>query len=194
MDKDFKKLLENEAGGVKLSEELFQRIIDKMVEIRLKDKEAFILYGKVNTSLYIQKTGISRAYHFDGENERTYGFAEPGTVLMSYYSLFVHKPAIIQMESCGESVVLKMSKKALDELIDSSSEFARWFVAIQFAQLSIYEFRHAFMDERPEDRYIWTLKNRPEILERVSSKILASYIGVTPSYFSYLKRTLWKNK
>ncbi len=113
---------------------------------------------------------------------------------MSYYSLFMHKPAIIQMESCGESVALKMSKKDLDELIDNSNGFARWFVAIQFAQLSIYEFRHAFMDERPEDRYLWTLQNRPEVFERVSSKVLASYVGVTPSHLSYLKRTLWKKK
>lgn len=196
MDYKLKKLLQDEAGGVELPDEIFERFVGKMTEIHLKDKEVLIPYDIVDTSLHILKEGILRTCYrhgLHGENEKTYGFSEPGTVLISYYSVFMHKPAIFKRESCGESVVLKMSREDLDELLNGSFEFARWFIAIQSAQLSIIEFRHAFINGRPEDRYMWTLKNRPEVLARVPLKIFASYLGVTPVHLSRLRKSFFKS-
>ena len=193
MDGELKKLLYKECG-YKMSDALLERFIGSMTEHHLQNKEVLIPYGKLDTNVYIQKSGILRACYFDGENERTYGFSNPGTVVMSYHGHFMRQPSSFQIESCGECVVLKMSKKELDELIDSSHEFAKWMLAIQAAQLYINEFRHTAISGTAKERYLSLVEKRPEIISFVPSKIIASYLGVTHNHLSYLKKNLREEK
>jgi CRP-like cAMP-binding protein len=184
-DKLNKNILDE--GGI-MSDELFERFVGSMTEIRLKNKEVLIPYGKIDSSLYVQKDGLLRACYLDGENEKTYGFADAGTVTISYYSYFLNRPSVFKIESCGETTVLKMSKKTVSELIDSSHEFAKWLLSIEAGQLCANEFKHSAIIGTARERYLALIRNRPEIPERVSSKILASYLGVAPPYLSYLKK------
>ncbi len=183
---DLKQLLYEESR-YKMSDELFERFIGATTEVDLKNREVLIPYGKLDTNLYVQKSGILRACWFDGENEKTDGFALPGSIVMSYHSHFMRLPAFFQVESCGESSVLKLSKQQLDSLVDSSNEFAKWFIAVQSAQLYLYEFKHSAITGNVKERYQALVKNRPEILNRVPVKIVASYLGITPNYLSHLK-------
>lgn len=51
-----------------------------------------------------------------------------------------------------------------------------------------------FITNSPEERYLFLLKNRPDLLQRVPQHQLASYIGVTPESLSRIrKRTVFKN-
>lgn len=186
---ELKKMLENEAGA-EMSDELFLRFFGAMTEIRLKNRQVLVNAGQIDTNMYVIESGIIRACYFDGPNEKTYGFADAGSVLFAYHSLRMGKPAFFQYESCGESSVLKISKKDLDQLVRSSHEFATWMLASQYTQLFFNELKHAVIMGSIKERYVALLKNRPEILVAVPSKIIASYLGVTPSHLSYLKRTL----
>lgn len=171
-----------------MSDELFERFIGGMTEIHLKNKEVLIPHGKIDTNLYIQKDGLLRAWYMDGESEKTFGFAGPGTVTISHFSHYVNKPAVFQIDSCGETTVLKMTKKQLDELVEGSHEFAKWLLTVRLGQLYTNEFKLTAIAGTAKERYISLLRNRPEILERVSSRIIASYLGVAPPYLSYLKK------
>ena len=184
-----KELLYEEAG-IDMSDELFERFVGSMDEFTLRNKQVLIPAGKVDTNLYVQKNGVLRASYFDGENEKTYGFSTPGSVVMSYHSHRMGKPSFFEIRSHGETDMLRMSKRTMDELIDSSREFAKWLLAVQSMQLYLNEFKHAGIPGSPKERYLWTLRNRPEVLARVPSKILASYLGVSPVHFSRLKKSL----
>jgi CRP-like cAMP-binding protein len=187
MNQVLKKLL-NE--GAMMSDELFERFIGSMTEIRLKNKEVLIPYGKVDSSLYVQKDGLLRACYLDGENEKTYGFSDPGTVAISYHAHFMNRPSVFQIESCGETTVLKMTKKQVEELSDSSHEFTKWLLATRTGQLYNNEFKFAAITGTAKDRYRFLVQNRPEILARVPAQTIASYLGVDPTYLSYLKRNM----
>ncbi len=194
MEDDLKKLLQDEAGGMKMSDELFEHIVETTTEIHLKNKEILIPAGKIDTNLYLQKSGILKACYYDGKDEKTYGFGLPGTVVLSFHSQFMHQPAFFQIDSCGETTVLKMTKKQLDDLIDSSPEFAKWFIAVQSSQLYLNEFKLAAINGSVKEKYLQIIQKRPEIIARVPSQIIASYLGVTPTYLSYLKKTLRKKE
>ena len=184
----------NDECSYKLPDELMNRFFAQMTETRLKNREALIDYGKLDTNLYILKEGIIRLCYFDGEKEKTYGFAAPGTVIISYHSMIMQKPSFYRFESCGESVVMKITKGKLDELVETSHEFARWMLVMSLTQLYTHEFRHAIINGLTRERYTALVKNRPELLARVPLKIIASYLGVTPNYLSRLKSRLLKRK
>ncbi len=185
---EFKKLICTECR-FEMSDELFERFIGCMEEVNLKNKEVLIPYGKLDTNVYIHKSGILRACYFDGENEKTYGFATPGTVTISWHSYFMRRPASFQIEACCETEVLKMPQRKLDELVKSSHEFAQWLLAIQQAQLYSNEFKHVAISGQAKERFLSLIKNRPEIMAKVPSQVIASYLGITPTYLCRLKKS-----
>jgi CRP-like cAMP-binding protein len=186
---ELKQLLFEQTGGkMMMSNELFDRFLGSMTEISLKNREILIPYGKRDHSLYVQRNGILRACYFNGENEKTYGFTNPGTVTFSYHSLFINKPSAFQFESCGETDMLRLSKKDMDHLLDSSWEFTRWLLTIHEAQCYFNEFKHVIINGTAKERYLSLIEKRPDILARVPLKIIASYLGVTPVHLSRLKK------
>jgi CRP-like cAMP-binding protein len=192
MDYELKRQLHEQSGGIPMSDELFELFVGRMTEIHLKNKEVLIPYGKIDTNLYLHRSGILRACYFVGENEKTYGFAEPGTLTVSYHSYCWHKPSVFQIESCGESTVLKMTRKQLEELLDSSHEFTKWLLSVRTDQLCFHEFKLTNISGDAKDRYLWMLKNRPDVVAQVPDKVMASYLGVGHTYLSRLRRTMWR--
>lgn len=54
-------------------------------------------------------------------------------------------------------------------------------------QLYSCEHKLYLINGTARDRYLSVIRNRPEIIEAVPSKIIASYLGVTPQYLCRLK-------
>ena len=184
-----KKLLLDEYKH-KMPDGLLDEFIGAMTEVRLKNREVLIPYGKVDTNAYVLKSGIIYGCYFDGEKEKTYGFINPGTVIISYHPHAMHLPSFFQFESCGESVVGKISKKKLDEMVERSHEFAKWMLAVQTIKLYFNEHKLATISGTAKERFAALIKNRPEMIAHVPSKIIASYLGITPTYLCRLKKII----
>ncbi|MDR2890299.1 MAG: Crp/Fnr family transcriptional regulator [Alistipes sp.] len=172
----------------KMQDGLFDEFLGAMTEVRLRNREVLVPYGKMDANLYVQRSGITRYCWFDGEKEKTYGFATPGTVMISYHSHVRRAPSFFQLESCGQSVVMRISKTELDAMARRSHEFALWLVDIHLEQLYSNELRYAVINGQAKERFRSLVENRPEIMARVPLKVIASYLGVTPNYLSYLKK------
>lgn len=187
-----KQLLYDE-GQYKMADELLDDFLDAMTEeIHLKNNEPLIPYGKFDNNVYVLSSGIVRVCYFDGDKEKTFGFASPGTIIISYHSFFMRQPSFFQFESCGESVVMKVSKKDFDALIDRSHDFTKWILSLSSGQLYINEYKYSVINGLAKERFVALMKNRPEIMARVPLKTIASYLGVTPAYLSRLKKTFQK--
>ena len=95
---DFKRILKAE-GTFCPSDELIDRILDAAEPVNLRPKETLVGYGETNKDIYIVKDGILQLLYFDGEKEVTFGFAFPGTVLLSPHAFYMNEPAVMQIES-----------------------------------------------------------------------------------------------
>lgn len=187
-----KELLSKECN-YRLRDDIMDRFLGMMTEIRLSRNEPLIPYGKLDTNIYILKDGIVRMHYFDGKNERTHAFALPGTMLMSFHSVYMRQPAFLQLEACAESTVMKISKSELDSLIDESHEFTKWMLSMEQSQLFSYEFRLKVINGTAKERFIGLIRNRPRIMEKVPQGIIASYLGITQPYLSKLKKQLLRS-
>lgn len=189
MDNVLKQLLYDEYR-FKMSDELFDRFATIMTEVRLKNNEALIDYGRIDTNVYIHRSGILRACYFDGENEKTYGFSNPGTVIISYFPHAMRRPSFFKFASCGESVMMKVSKKDVDALVEESHEFAKWLLAVQTYKLYFNEHKYATINGNSKERLLALMHSRPEIMAHVPLKVIASYLGITPTHLSRLKKDI----
>lgn len=184
-----KKLIETECD-YRMADETVERFIGLMTEVRLKNKEPLIPYGKLDNNIYIVKEGLIRYAYFDGLKEKTHAFAAPGTLIISCHSFYMHAPSVFQYESCGESVVMKVSNAKCEELLRESVDFMSWMLRMSMYQLYAWEMKTTVINGTARERIEALIKNRPEILERGTNKVIASYIGIEQSYFSRLKRVI----
>ncbi|MDR2890168.1 MAG: Crp/Fnr family transcriptional regulator [Alistipes sp.] len=185
-----KKQLSEECS-YRMRDETMDRFLGLMTEtVELKDGEPLIPYGRFDNNVYVLKSGIVRSVWFDGLKETTFAFALPGTVIISYYSFYLREPSFSQFEACCDSAVMKIPKAGFVELMEQSHDFAQWVAWMSLSQLWFYEKKRLVVNGDARERFESLLRNRPEIIEKVRSKVIASYIGITPQYLSNLKKTL----
>lgn len=183
----------NAECNYRMKDETMDMFLALMTELEFKANEPVIPFGKFDSNLYVLKEGIIRISYFDGFKEKTHAFALPGTVFISYYSLIKDEPAFCKIEACCKSVVMKVAKVNFIDFMKRSNDFAQWMSFIFMEQLRFYEKKLEIMNGSAKERFEALIKNRPEIMEHVSSKIIASYIGISPEYLSRLKRYFTKS-
>lgn len=180
--------------GYRMKDETMDRFLGLMSEVELKKGKPLIDYGEFNTNIYIVRKGIIRNAYFDGFKEVTFAFSLPGTLLMSYYAFCKGNPAFSKLEACCDTTVMKIPQAKFYDLIRESHDFARWMFSMSLEQLFYHEMKREIVNGDAGERFESLLKNRPEIIENVPSKIIASYIGITPEYYSLLKKRFVQKK
>jgi CRP-like cAMP-binding protein len=98
------------------------------------------------------------------------------------------KPAFEFVQTIEDSVLLKISRDSFSYLVDTKPQFARVYRQILerdfiTAQKRIYGFQCFDAMEKVK----WVMNNQPDFLLRVSNKIAASYLGLTPATLSRIK-------
>lgn len=188
-----KSLLLNEMGWLPEGDGI-DRLIAMAETLDLKAKEILIHAGECKHDVYIVKEGILRYADMDGDKERTYVFALPGTVFTSFHSFFKDLPSYFQIDACCPASVYKIRRDDFWEIVKSDKSLMLWMLKYAHAELFYREYKMAnIINGDAKERFLTILKDRPEIIRLVPQKIIASYLGVTPEYYSFIKRSVMKN-
>lgn len=178
-------------GDFHPSEEVVRKLLSLGTETYFPAKKPVIEYGRINTNIYVVKSGILRVVYYQEEKEETYGFASPGTIFLSPHSYYVNQPAVMQFEACKKGCTcIEIPKARFKELLAESHECACWMFDLAMGQFYTSEKKLKYIKGDARERIIAVLKYRHEILEYVSARTLASYIGVTEAYFCRIKKEI----
>lgn len=194
-------------GGFPLSTDLLNEFLALGTLIKMPSKSYIIEPGKIDKSVWITGSGVTKAIYFDGKKEYVLGFSGPGTITMSPMCAIVGRPAFCGFQTITECDMLQISKEDFEALMNKSHEFARWMFGICVSQLCALELKAQMLSESDvTSNYKTLLKrqmkldkngfdpNRPNLLSIVSSKDLASYLGITQSYLSNLRKAMLDKK
>ena len=177
---------------IPIADEILEKFLSTAEEISLKRNQVLVQAGEVNPDIHVVKEGVIRyCYYRDGRDVTAY-FAMPATPVVSYHSMCMNKPSFYRLEACVKSKILKVRKEEFDKLVNSSHEFSRWMIGALQCQLFSLEHKDRVITGTAADRLVSLFRNRPELLKAVSSKVIASYLGITESYLSRLKVRLFK--
>jgi len=100
-----------------------------------------------------------------------------------------NKPAMMFIEALQCSQVLQIHKSSLDALLIKHPKFEKWFrVLMQNAytreQLRVID-NLTLTSEEKYDRF---LTKYPQIVNEITQKQLASYLGITPEFLSVIRK------
>lgn len=183
---DIKTLLYDELGFLPDSIDL---LLSKGKLRRYAKGDIVIECGKRTDDVFIVHSGIMRFVDMNGDRERTFAFALPGTIFFSKHSFVMQLPSYYQVEACCETELLVIGRDDFWKAAEQSHELALWLLRYAHGELFYQEYKNAAIHNgTAAERYRKMMTDRPAIIENVSQKIIASYLGVTPEYLSKLKR------
>ena len=165
--------------------------IAEQFELReLKKGDRFIKAGRVPNDYMFLEKGFIRSYVIDTEgNEVTLNFYSSNNVVFEVASFFQRQPSQESFEATTDCVGWVLTYDKLNDLFHSLPEFREFgrtmlvkgFIAFKLRTLSM-------INKTAEERYAMLLQSNPEIFEHASLKHVASYLGVTDTSLSRIRK------
>src|SRR5258708_30258586 len=156
----------------------------------LKSGEFLIREGDICKYESFVTQGCIKSYYEDDDGiEHILDFLIEEWWADDLYSFFTQTPSKSTIKAIEDTDVLQISKNDLDALYDRVPKFERFFrLLFQNAYIAQRDQINQMLSVPAEVRYIQFLKRKPYALKRFPQKDIASYLGVTPQFFSILKK------
>ncbi|WP_276496216.1 Crp/Fnr family transcriptional regulator [Pontibacter litorisediminis] len=175
-----------------IDEASLEQICSLFEYVKTKRNEHLLYYSEVCQHYYFVNKGCIRLYTINKDGiETTRFFAFEGGFGTALPSLIEQTPAGEYMQTIEKSELLKISRDDFFHLVDTLPQFAfiyRQILELGFvtAQKRIYGFQGFDALEKVQ----WVIQHQPDFLSRVSNKMAASYLGLSPSTLSRVKARL----
>tara|TARA_R110000796_G_scaffold252631_1_gene389268 strand:- start:163852 stop:164436 length:585 start_codon:yes stop_codon:yes gene_type:complete len=177
-----------------IGENELQQIIQTFKPIKTTRNEILCNIGQVCKHFYFIKKGCLKLYEIDNKgNEVTGYFALEDCIISANTSFILQKPSRDCLVSLEPSELLTIYRDDFFKLVDTVPQFANVYhkfmeFAFIHSQMRIY----SFLGMEGIDKLRWVMEHEPKLLSRISSKAVASYLGMTNSTLSKLRSKLDK--
>lgn len=189
MDVDLKKFI---TQYVDLSATELEDITNKFKSKRIKKSNYLFRQGDICKDLVFVKKGCLRLLYLKDGIEISVWFAFEQSSAIEIYSFISENPSNYFLQAIEDSEVLYLPKTALNKLYESQPKMQEmmrnfWEDVI----LNLISRFTSLQKDSAEKRYL-DLLDKPEYLETIPQKYLASFIGVTPTSLSRIRKEITK--
>jgi CRP/FNR family transcriptional regulator, anaerobic regulatory protein len=188
-------VLQNIARFVTLTPQEQESFLSKIETKHYKAKTMILQPGEICKHSYFVNSGLLRNFNInDNIVEHVLSFACEGWWIGDMYSLLSQKPGHLLIEVLEDSEVVLLSKENQEQLYHDIPKLERFFRIL--TENSLVANQERLMDNlslSAEERFDKFCKRYPALIQRVPQKQIASYIGVTPEFFSKMKSRMLRN-
>lgn len=182
-------LLKNIAKHVDLTTEEQELFISMITVQSCKSRTILLHATEICKHSYFVNSGILRSFTInDNIVEHVLNFACEGYWIGDMYSLLSQKPGNLFIEVLEEAELLLLSKENQEILYKKIPKFERFFrILIENSLVANQERLMDNLSLSTEERFEKFCSKHPQLVNKVPQKQIASYIGVTPEFFSKMK-------
>ncbi len=189
-------LLKNISLHVTLTPEEQEKVLSFFSREQYPSKTRLLCANQQISKSYFVLSGILRNYYLDDQiNEHTLSFSSPGWWMADMYSFLTQKQSTSYIEVLEDADVLIITAERRDALFEEVPKIERYFRII--IERSLIANQQRLLDNlslTAQERYERFNKRYPTIKNCLAQKQIASYLGITPEFFSKMKKNLLKNK
>ena len=147
--------------------------------------------GDTCKHLYFNESGIIRCFSLIDGIDITTWFSFKNEFITSFTSFFPKVPSYENMELLTDATLLKISFSDFDTLRRQSIEFERvinHFITLYTIQIEKRLFQ--IQTQSAIEKYQTMLRSEPHLIQKIPSKHLASYLGVTRETLSRIRSSI----
>jgi len=153
-----------------------------------KSKTILQEQGKICNKIYFVEKGIARTFYYKDGKDITYWIALENDFVGAMSSYFMREPSNKMVETIEDCVLWEFEYQKLEGLFSTNQElekvgrlFANYGISLMEKRFDNLHFNTA------KERYDILIKQQPEILQRISLGMIASYLGVTQETLSRIR-------
>lgn len=165
-------------------------IADNFKPVILSKHQLTLREGSINSDYIFLETGYMRSYVLDIDgNEVTTNIFKPNEMVFEVESYFRRKPSNENIETITRCIVWIGKYEKCQRLFHTLPEFREFGRAILVKGFTELKQRTISMiKEKSERRYENLLLESPDIFRNVPLKFIASYLGITNTSLSRLRK------
>lgn len=187
-------ILQNIAQHVTLTQQEQELFLSKTEIRQYKAKTVLLNAGEICRHSYFVNSGVLRSFNInDNIVEHVLSFACSGWWISDMYSLLSQKPGNLFIQVIEDAEVVLLSKENQEILYKEIPQLERFFRIL--IENSLVAHQERLMDNlslTAEERFEKFCKKHLDLIQKVPQKQIASYLGVTPEFFSKMKARLLK--
>jgi CRP/FNR family transcriptional regulator, anaerobic regulatory protein len=155
----------------------------------LKKRQFLTRGGKVFRNSAFVKSGCLRGFNIDKNGfEHVLSLAPENWWMGDLYSTITGNPGMLHIQAIEDCELWLLSRENQEELFLKVPKFERFFrILIEHSLVAHQQRISDNMSHTAEERYELFCAKYPMLKNRLPNKYIASYIGVTPEFFSKMK-------
>lgn len=189
-----KPIIQNISKIISLTPEEEALFLSKLETKQFKAKTILLNAGDICKEGYFVNSGLLRSFNInDNIVEHVLSFASEGWWIGDMYSLLSQKPGNLFIEVLEDAEVEILSKENQEQLYLEIPKLERFFrILIENSLIANQERLMDNLSLTAEERFEKFCKKHPTLVQKVPQKQIASFIGVTPEFFSRMKSKMLK--
>ncbi len=176
-----------------ITQDVLEGIMAKHVFKRYEKGEDLITINKSSNHYFLLKEGLARSQVIDYKgNDITTQFFIPGNIIIAPLALFKKIRAIENVSALTDCEVWELSFSDFQNLFENNIAMAEWgrlWMAEKITELKLRSIE--MITEDATTRYKKLLKNKPEVIQRAPLKHIATYLGVTDTSLSRIRKNIF---
>ncbi|HKX86025.1 MAG TPA: Crp/Fnr family transcriptional regulator [Flavobacterium sp.] len=185
-------ILQNISKHITLTDEEQSYFFSLLKEKKFKNKQYITKEGDVCKHISFINKGCCRIYNIDKNGfEHILSFASQDYWVGDLYSIITQRPGMLFIQAMEEIEVLQITKSDLDSLFLKIPKFERMFrILTENAYVVTQNRVMEGLGLTANERYAIFNKKYASIKDKLPQKQIALYLGVTPEFFSRMKKKL----
>lgn len=168
------------------------KVLASFKHIRIKRNKQLLRQGDTCKDVYFIAKGCLQVYVYDKEfNETTRDIVTEDNWCSELVSFGSGKPAAENIRSVEPCELFAIDRQSFQILMETVPQFDKVYKQILEASYANSVYRiNTFVSLTALERIKWLMEYRPMLMTRLSSKLIASYLGINKDVFSRLKAKL----
>jgi len=183
-------------ASIPVSQEILAEIAVHFEERTLLKNDYFLKEGTVSNDYLFLADGLMRAFTFDTDgNEVTTYFYTKNRVVFEASSFFMRTISTENIQALTECSGYSITFEKLNMLFHSIPEFREFGRAMLIREFVAFKQRTlALINKSAEERYENLIEAEKEIFKYAQLKYIASYLGITDTSLSRIRREFSKKE
>jgi CRP-like cAMP-binding protein len=177
------------AGKIILTREQDELVNSCFKPLSARRNEILVQKGRIARHLYLVVKGCLRIFltKEDG-SEATRFLLFDGSMGTAFPSFILRKPSVASVQSLGPSELLTLSYADRQTLFDKIPGWETMYrQVLELAYIESIQRIESLITMDAKARYKILLRDHPEIIQRLPSRIVADYLGISQETLSRLK-------
>lgn len=177
------------ASGIAITD-----IVDYFEEKTFVKNEFLLKTGKINNDYFILADGMMRAYTFDTDgNEVTTYFYQKNRAVFEVSSFFLRLPSAENIQALTDCRGYSLTFEKLNMLFHAIPEFREFGRAMLVKEFAAFKQRTlGLINKSAEERYADLISQNGDLFKHAQLKHIASYLGITDTSLSRIRRDFLK--